>query len=406
MALERIVVVGASLAGLSAARALRDAGYAGALVVVGEEPHLPYDRPPLSKQVLSGEWRPEETALPFDAEALRVDWRLGRRAVALDTVLRRIVLEDGTAEYYDGLVIATGAAPRTIGGEHLAGVHTLRTRDDAVALEADLRAAPDRVVVVGGGFIGAEVAATCRGRDLPVTMIEALPAPLSQALGVEVGERLAAIHREQGVDVRTGVAVRAIAGDGRVERVELSDGTNVGADVVVVAIGVRPSTAWLEGSGLPLEDGVMCDPSCSVAPRIVAAGDVACWPNSRFGEVRRIEHWDNAIRQGEHAALRLLAGDADAGPGAYEPVPWVWSDQYDLKLQLVGSPVLHDEVRTFAASGEPRRFVALYRRGDRLTAAFAVNRARQVMRLRAMISDGAGWDEAVASVEPLAAAQA
>jgi 3-phenylpropionate/trans-cinnamate dioxygenase ferredoxin reductase component len=401
--MKRIVIAGASLAGLHAAATLREEGYDGSLVVIGEERHEPYDRPPLSKQVLMGEWGPEDVALPLDERALRVDWRLGRRAMRLDLGRRRVELDDGGSEPFDGLVIATGAAPRTLGLTGLAGVHTLRTLDDALALQAELRHTPGRVAVVGGGFIGAEVAATCRRRGLEVTMVEALPAPLSRALGTEVGQLICAIHRDHGVDVRVGVAVRGLAGDERVERVHLSDGTEVAADVVVVAVGVTPSTAWLHGSGVPLEDGVMCDDTCQVAPGIVAAGDVACWPSRRFGEVRRIEHWDNAIRQAEHAARRLLAGDRTTAPVPYDPVPWVWSDQYDLKLQLVGSPEHHDEVRTIISASDPQRIVALYRRGDRLIAALGVNRARQVIRLRGMIAAGASWSDAMATVEAAAA---
>jgi 3-phenylpropionate/trans-cinnamate dioxygenase ferredoxin reductase component len=403
MALKRIVIVGASLAGLRAAMTLREDGFAGSLVVVGEEARMPYDRPPLSKQILSGEWTPQDTALPFDSALLDADWRLGRRAVSLNVGERRIELDDGSSEPFDGLIIATGAVPRSLGEPRLAGVHTLRTLDDAVALEADLRFGRGPVVVVGGGFIGAEVAATCRRRGLEVTIAEALPAPLSRALGPEVGALMASIHRDRGVEVRVGVSVRRVVGARRVEQVELSDGTSLAAGVVLVAVGVRPATDWLEGSGLALDDGVICDETCSVAPGIVAAGDVARWPSRRSQDVRRIEHWDNATRQAEHAARRLLAGSGPGGAGRYDPVPWVWSDQYELKLQLAGSPTPHDEVRVVVSTSDERRVLAFYRRGERLVAGLGINRARLVLQLRTMLDNGISWEEATPLFEAAAA---
>ncbi|HEX8582265.1 MAG TPA: NAD(P)/FAD-dependent oxidoreductase, partial [Acidimicrobiales bacterium] len=325
--MRSVVVVGGSLAGLSAVEQLRTAGFDGEVVVVDGEPHRPYDRPPLSKEVLTGKWGPERTTLRSDDQlaALDVQWEAGRRATHLDLGGRRVELDDGRALDFDGLVIATGAVPRRLPGtEGMAGVHVLRTLDDAMALRAELEAGPRRVVVVGAGFIGGEVAASARTRGLEVTILEALPAPMIRVLGEEMGRFVADVHRDHGVDVRCGVGVAGFEGDGRVEAVRLGDGTVVDADVVVVGIGVTPDTGWLHESGLPLADGVVCDETCLAAPWVVAAGDVARWPHPITGALVRVEHWDHAIAQGRHAARRLLAGD---GPGEpFRPVPWFWSD--------------------------------------------------------------------------------
>jgi 3-phenylpropionate/trans-cinnamate dioxygenase ferredoxin reductase component len=394
-----ITVVGASLAGLRAAEELRGRGYDGPLTVVGDEVHQPYDRPPLSKQVLAGEWEADRLPLTVahaeGLEGLDIDWRLGVRATGLDLAGRTVALEDGGTVPFDGLVIATGATPRTLPGTgHLAGVHTLRTIDDCLDVRQALDTDPKRVVVVGGGFIGAEVAATCRTRGLEVTLLEALPVPLGRALGDEIGAVMADLHRDHGVDVRLGVGVEGLDGDaagGRVERVRLADGSVVEADLVVVGVGVVPNTGWLEGSGLTLDNGVVCDETTLAAPGVVAAGDVARWPSRRFGELMRVEHWDNAITMGAHAARRLL-GEVEP----YDPVPWFWSDQYDRKIQLAGRSSDADEVRVVDGSTDERRFVALYRRGDRLTGVLAMNRPRPLLTYRRLIERGASWDEALA----------
>ncbi|MFF7475720.1 FAD-dependent oxidoreductase [Streptomyces sp. NPDC008092] len=397
--LSNIVVVGASLAGLHAARALRDEGYDGRLTVIGDEPQLPYDRPPLSKQLLTGAWSADQVSFDIETDALSAEWLTGNAAVALDTRSRRVRLADGHVHPYDGLVIATGAHPRRLSALDMPGVHVVRTLADSMSLAADIAARPSRVAVVGGGFIGAEVAASCRAVGIPVTLIEAAPVLLGRVVGPRMGEVITALHRDHGVDVRLGVSVAAPLGTTRISGLELSDGSVVHADVVVVAIGVTPATGWLAGSGLTIDDGVLCDETCLAAPGIVAAGDIARWPNLLFGETRRVEHWDNAIRQARHAACRLLAGDSEAGRVPYQPVPWFWSDQYDRKLQLVGSTVGHDEVRVVEGDPSDGRFVALYRRDGKVTAALGVNRARSIQRYRGLILSGLRWADAVSDSE-------
>ncbi len=398
MGLDRVVVVGASLAGLRAAEELRSQGHEGTITIVGDEPHRPYDRPPLSKQVLAGSKPPETTELvaargPVDD--LDLDWRLGQSATGLDVGGRSVLLGGGERLPFDGLVIATGASPKQMPGtDHLQGVHTLRTLDDCAAIRAALLAAPRRVAVVGAGFIGAEVAATCRGMGIEVSLIEALPVPLERGLGAAMGEVVADVHRDHGVDVRVGVGVVRIEGAERVERVRLTDGTVLDVDVVVVGIGVTPNTGWLAGSGLTIDNGVVCDATCRAAPEIVAAGDVARWPNQRFGEVMRVEHWDNAIAMGTHAAGTLLAGPMAT---AYAPVPWFWSDQYDRKIQLAGRASSDDEVQVVSGSVEERRFVAFYGRGGRLVGVLGMNQPAKVMRWRGLVEEGAAWDAAVAT---------
>jgi NADPH-dependent 2,4-dienoyl-CoA reductase/sulfur reductase-like enzyme len=359
---------------------------------------MPYDRPPLSKQVLAGKWPTERTTLTpigTDMEQLDAEWRLGERATSLSMADRTIVLSQGERVGFDGLVIATGASVRRLPGQpHLSGIHVLRTLDDCLALRSDLDRNPQRVVVVGAGFIGAEVAATVRERDLDVTLLEALPVPLQRALGDEMGMVCAEVHRDHGVDLRLTTGVESFEGDGagRVTGVVLTDGTTVSADVVVVGIGVQPNTGWLEGSDLLIDNGVVCDESCLAAPGVVAAGDVARWPNLRFDEVMRVEHWDNAQEQGAHAA-RTLLGQSEP----YMPVPWFWSDQYDRKIQLAGRAGMGDEVRIVDGSADERKFAALYGRNGRLVGVLGFNRPALVMRYRQLIASGTSWDAALAA---------
>ncbi|MDE0066018.1 MAG: FAD/NAD(P)-binding oxidoreductase [Acidimicrobiaceae bacterium] len=403
MTRRSITIVGASLAGIRAAESLRRQGFEGPITLIGDELHAPYDRPPLSKQFLAGDWGTDRLALtqPDKLDDLDLDLRLGVRATSFDLPSRRlglVDLEDQSTDelIVDGLLIATGARCRTLGGtEGLDGVFVLRSLDDSLAIRAAFLAGPARVVVVGAGFIGAEVAATARGLGLEVAMVESLPQPLSRVLGDEMGGVCAEVHREHGVDLRTGVGVEAIEGDGRVERVRLSDGSVIEADVVVVGIGVIPNAEWLEGSGLTIDNGVVCDATCLAAPGVTAAGDVARWPNERFGEVMRVEHWDNAVAQGAHAARRLLVEDSEAE--SFVPVPWFWSDQYDRKIQMAGRIGPDDEMRVVTGSLAERRFAAVYGRADRLVGVLGFNRPRHVMRYRMLIEEGASFSDAIAA---------
>jgi NADPH-dependent 2,4-dienoyl-CoA reductase/sulfur reductase-like enzyme len=403
---DPILIVGASLAGMHAAHTLRKEGHDGPIAVVDGDARAPYDRPPLSKQVLAGEWEPDRIVLPAAREDLDLDWHLGRRATAVDLERRTVALDDGETVPFAGLVVATGAVPRRLPHQpDLAGIHVLRTLDDCLALRADLERTPTRVLVVGAGFIGAEVAATCRGRGLEVTMVEVAAVPLERVLGPRLGEVCAALHRDHGVDLRLGVGVDGFDadGDGRVASVRLGDGTAIAADVVVVGVGVRPATDWLEGSGLALDDGVVCDETLLAAPGVVAAGDLVRWPSRRFGERLRLEHWENAVQQGEAAARRLLVELSGAGePAAFDPVPWFWSDQYDRKLQLAGRSGADHDVEIVIGDVAERRFVALFGRAGRLRGVFGMNRPRHVMQLRSLLVEGASFDEACTAARELA----
>jgi NADPH-dependent 2,4-dienoyl-CoA reductase/sulfur reductase-like enzyme len=363
--------------------------------MVGAEDHLPYDRPPLSKEVLAGEAQPADTALrkqPYDE--LAIDWRLGRRAERLEVAERTVTLDDGERIEFNGCVLATGARPRTLPDTPtLAGIHVLRTLDDCLAIRADLERGA-RVVVVGAGFIGAEVAATCRARHLDVTVLEALPTPMVRGLGPVLGDVLARLHRAHGVDLRTGIGVSGFDGVERVERVRLDDGTTVDADVVVVGVGVEPCTDWLDGSGIAVDNGVVCDATLAAAPGVVAAGDVCRWPNPLFdGEPMRLEHWTNAAEQGVAAAHRLLAADNEAAP--FAPVPFVWSDQYDLKIQVAGHVRGDDTIEVVDGSLEEFRFVAAVGRAGRLVGAVGFSRPRVLMQYRRLVSERATFADAL-----------
>lgn len=391
--MRTFVIAGASLAGLNAAEALRDAGFDGKIVAIGAEEHLPYDRPPLSKEVLAGEKFPEDTALrdPQRYESLDVEWELGRRVTGLDPDDRKVALADGMVMPYDGLVVATGASPRRLPGTpEIEGIHLLRTLDDSVVLAAELERKP-KVAVVGAGFIGSEVAATAHGRGCDVVVLEAAPVPLAHALGEEMGAAISALHGDHGVEVRCGVGVESFDGGERVESVRLADGSTVEADVVVVGVGVAPNTGWLDDSGLAIDNGVVCDEMCFAAEGVVAAGDVARWRNRRFDEVMRVEHWDNAIQQGRHAAENLLRGDNGEEPVPYEPVPWFWSDQYDAKIQFAGRA--GPDVEVVDGFVDERKFTAVYGRDGQVTGVLGIGKARVVMQYRMKIADGLAWDD-------------
>jgi 3-phenylpropionate/trans-cinnamate dioxygenase ferredoxin reductase subunit len=392
-----ILVVGAS-----PAEEIRHEGHAGPVVIVGDEVHPPYDRPPLSKQFLSGAWDVDRIHhhAPDKLDSLGLEFQLGRKVVALDTEARSATCDDGGELHYDGLIVATGARARALPGtEDIHGVHTLRTLDDSLGIRSDLETAGSgaRMVVIGAGFIGSEVAATCHGLGARVTVVEALPTPLARVLGHQMGEACAQLHRAEGVTLLTGVGVDRLTSDADGNpplAVHLSDGTRLDADVVVVGIGVVPAVEWLEGSGLALDDGVVCSSSLFAAPGVVAAGDVARWSLPRSDEQVRVEHWTNAAESGAAAARNLLAGSDAAVP--YDPIPFFWSDQYTTKIQVIGLPGPDDEVVVVEGSVDEGKLVALYRRGDRLQAVLAFSRPRHLMAYRPLLAAGASFDEALA----------
>jgi NADPH-dependent 2,4-dienoyl-CoA reductase/sulfur reductase-like enzyme len=400
-AVERLVVVGASLAGLRAVEAVRRAGFAGRVTLVGAEEHLPYDRPPLSKSWLGNGGPAAVTPFRTQAELrddLGVNLLLGVAADGLDTVAREVTV-GGRAVPYDALIIATGVSPRGLpGAEGVAGVRSLRTAEDAAGIRAALDAGA-RLVVVGAGFIGSEVASAARARGLPVTVVEALDVPLSRAVGADAGTVCAHLHRAAGTDLRTGTAVTGIeTAEGRVSGVRLDDGTTVPADLVVLGTGVAPATGWLTGSGVPMHEqdgGVLCDATLATGkPGVYAAGDVAHAPNRLFDDdLMRLEHWTNAAEQGAAAARNAL-DPATAQP--IKSVPYFWSDWYSNRIQFVGTPRA-DEVTV--VDDDPGRFLALYRRDARMVGALTVNRRREIMKLRRHIAHRSPWADALAFAE-------
>ncbi|SDJ02844.1 3-phenylpropionate/trans-cinnamate dioxygenase ferredoxin reductase subunit [Lentzea albidocapillata subsp. violacea] len=386
--MRTVAVVGASLAGLRSVQELRNQGFDGRIVVIGEEVHAPYDRPPLSKAFLSGKLPAEELALAeqSDIDEWAAEWRLGVRAERVDPATGEIHLSTGSVIRADGLVIATGGRPRTLPGTAaLTGVHALRTLDDAVALQADLRPGT-QVVVVGAGWIGAEVASTCRSLGLEVTAVEAAAVPMERALGPMLGALCADLHADHGVDLRLGVGVDSFTHNGsRVTGVALHDGSHLPADVVVAGIGMEPATDWLRGSGLPLDNGVLCDSGCvTPIPSVVAVGDVARYRTPDGRHVRH-EHWTNASEQPVVAMRNLLAG---ATLDTFRPSGYVWSDQYGVRLQLAGDTSGADEITVIDGSPDDRKFVAEFRRAGHPIGVLAMNNAKLFGRMRRQLAAG------------------
>ncbi|MEV0209324.1 FAD-dependent oxidoreductase [Streptomyces sp. NPDC050788] len=379
--MRTVAVVGASLAGLSAARCLRKQGYDGRLVLIGDEPHRPYDRPPLSKEFLAGTIGEADLVLETDGEDLRAEWLLGARATGLDPARRAVRLADGREVRADGVVIATGATARSLpGSEGLAGVHTLRTLDDARALRDEL-ARGGRLVVIGGGFIGAEVASTACALGRDVTVIEAAPTPLAAPLGETMGAVVSGLHADHGVRLLCGVGVKGLSGERQVEAVLLEDGRTVPADIVVVGVGARPCVEWLEGSGVQLDNGVKCgaDGRTSLAG-VVAVGDCANWYDPRAGTHRRVEHWTGARERPDAAVATLLAGGA-LEPGVPRP-PYFWSDQYGVKIQFAGDAAGAESVTVEEGAADERNVLAVYRRAGVPVAVLGMNQPRLFMRWR------------------------
>lgn len=385
-----VVIVGASLGGLRCAEGLRRHGYDGSITLVGAEERMPYDRPPLSKEVLAGTMEVERTALTDDERCAKLgaELRLGVPAEGVDLVADEVVLADGTKLPFEHLVVATGAGARTLrDAEGLAGVLTLRTLDDALEIRRQLDGAR-RVVVVGAGFIGSEVASTCHELGHDVTVLEALPAPLSRGVGQEVGALLGELHAANGVELRCGVGVAALEGDGRVERVRLADSTAVEADLVVVGIGASPNVGWLDGSGLEVGDGVVCDERCravGAGGNVWAVGDVLRWPND--GEEMRVEHWSNAIESAQAVAAGILGGSEP-----YRSVPYVWSDQYGARIQIAGRSREGDDVHVQRAGGT---LTALFGRAGALVGGLVVDSPKRFGQVRRLVAAKAPWHEAM-----------
>ena len=382
--MDRVVVVGASLAGLRSAESLRRLGFTAELTLIGAESHFPpYDRPPLSKEILRGEWGPDRGRLRV-VDGLDLQLKLGEHAVGLDLERHEVQLSDDSVVGFDGVIIATGASPRRlrITSGFTEGVHELRTYDDCIALREALEKGP-RVVIIGAGFIGCEVAAVCRGLDIDVTVVEALDWPMDRVLGGVIGEWAAKVHRAHGVDLRLGNGVAGIDGGVAPEVVVLADGTELACDVVVSAVGVAPATEWLEQSGLVLRDGVVLDAYCRAPgfPDVSAAGDVARWFNHMFEREMRVEHWTNAVEQASAAAAALLSPESELQP--FSTVPYVWSDQYGMKLQYVGIPGRFHGV--VDGSFDAGQFVATFEDEGRLVGALCVNSPGKMARFKRAI---------------------
>ncbi|WP_219414689.1 NAD(P)/FAD-dependent oxidoreductase [Pseudonocardia nigra] len=374
--MRTVAVVGGSLAGLSAARALREQEFDGRVVVVGAEDRLPYDRPPLSKDFLAGKVGVDDLALTTDDDAdLDLDWRLGDPAAGLDRGRGAVVLASGQEIAADGVVLATGARARSLPGAQLGGVHTLRTVEDALALRRDLTPG-SRLVVIGGGFIGGEVASTARELGVEVTMIESNPIPLGRVLGAEIASACAGLHGDNGVRLIAGTVVTGLVGDARVREVHLADGRVESADAVVVGIGALPNVEWLAGSGVDHDHrGVWTDArGATNVPQVVAAGDCTFSHCAFAGTALRQEHWTHALQQPAAAVTTLLGRTTvDA---ARPPAPYFWSDQYGARLQFAGHRLPGDAVEVVEGDLESRRFVAGYRRDGELVAVFAMNQPK------------------------------
>lgn len=378
-----IVIVGGGLAASRTAEQLRRAEYAGPIRLISDEGHLPYDRPPLSKEVLRAE-TDDVTLKPaefYDEKDITV--RLGSGATSLDTAAQTVTLASGEVVSYDELVIATGLVPKRIPSfPDLEGVRMLRTLEESLALREHAGTAR-RAVVIGAGFIGCEVTASLRKLGVEVTLVEPQPTPLASVLGEQIGELVARLHRAEGVDVRCGTGVTELKGTGHVEKVVLSDGTELDADVVVVGIGSRPSTDWLEGSGVAVDNGVICDAAGrSSAPNVWAIGDVASWRDSSGHQVR-VEHWSNVAEQARAIVPAMLG--IDATPAVV--VPYFWSDQYDVKIQCLGEPEADDVVHVVEDDG--RKFLAFYERDGAVVGVVGGGMPGKVMKTRAKIASGA-----------------
>lgn len=393
--LDHIAVVGASLAGLRIAEALRREGYGGRLTLIGAEDEPPYDRPPLSKQFLVEDWDEGKLALlRGGSEELDAEWRLGQAAASLDASSLILTLTNGErVDEVDAVVLATGARARRLPfGRDLGGIFELRQLADARLLRTALDSSK-RVVVVGAGFIGMEVAASCRQKGLEVVVVDPLPAPLIRGLGPVLGERVAARHREACVEFYLGVGVEGFDGESCVTGVRLSNGVTLPADIVVVGVGAAPATEWLEGAGLEIDNGVRCDATGFTGREgVYALGDCARWHNAHYPDRPRFEHWTSAVEQSSVVARRIIHGAAED----FAPIPYVWTDQFDLRIAIAGEIREGDEMQVCHGRIDEDRFLALFGREDRLVAAVGFKRPRQLNACRKRIAEGISFLDAVA----------
>ena len=402
--MTHIAVVGGSLAGLRAVETLRTDGFMGDITVVNAEDVAPYDRPPLSKKFLSGEWEADRIQLrkPSDIEELGATWLNATQATALNVATHELTLNTSSVLNYDACIIATGGIARELPQQPQArGIHQLRTLHDAQALREELQPGK-KLVVIGAGFIGLEAAATAVARGCTVTVVEGLPAPLIRGLGEEMGRAATAIHATQGVAIRCNVRVLGIDTNANsVTGVRISDATGesvVPADVVLVGIGVAPATQWLDGSGLTVNDGVVCDAHLQAAPGVFAAGDVARWINGLYSDLEptmRVEHWTTAAEQGAHAARNALAHINNTPLAPYSAVPFFWSDQFTSRIQFLGRSTDAEEIRVVAGSVDEGKFAAAYMRAGRLVGVLGVSMPKVVMPSRKLLEVHTSWAAAL-----------
>ena len=406
--IDDVVIVGASVGGLRTAEALRRRGFGGRVTLIGAEPHLPYDRPPLSKAFRAGRATEDDLPLlPGDRlDRLELELRLGEPAAALDLPARAVRLASGEPVPFGTAVIATGSVPRRLPAlDGWPGVHVLRTVDDAIAIRAALAAGP-RVAVVGGGFIGAEVASCARARGLDVTIIDPVPALMARGLGPALGQVLAGRHADHGVVLRLGRSVVRAEGTGRVERLVLDDGSTVRADLVVAGVGADPAVGWLAGSGLAVDGGLCCDAFLRArgADAVYAVGDVARWPSARYRGPLRLEHWTNAGEAALAVAAAITGASGPSGasgpPAPFDPLPYVWSDQLGVRVQVFGQVGPRDEVVYVEGGPDTAEFVAAAGRDGALHAVVAVGARRAALRWELALRSGAGWADGTGPAEP------
>jgi NADPH-dependent 2,4-dienoyl-CoA reductase/sulfur reductase-like enzyme len=409
--MNHVIVVGSSLAGLRASETLRVGGYAGRITMINAENVAPYDRPPLSKRFLSDNWDDERIALRKgdDLQSLNIEFKNGVEATSLHTDTKMVALSNGEQLTYDGLIIATGCRVRALPGQPSAdNVVMLRTLKDAHQLRGQL--VPNaKVLVIGAGFIGLEVASTAKNLGCDVTVLEGLPAPLIRGLGEQMGSAFAEFHRGKGVDVRCNVKVAGfVENAGRVTAVVVN-GENVDADVVVVGVGVTPNTEWLEGSGLTLDNGIVCDAYLNVGAKdVFAAGDVVRWPNAAVGdsdapELMRIEHWTNAVEQGVAAANNLLASSSGNAMTPFESVPFFWSDQFEKRIQFMGRSHAEDEVEIITGSMDEGKLIAAYGHGGRLCGVLGLSMPKPVMLSKAILAAKPSFADGISQLKALLA---